>query len=103
MSAADRRRHMRYPARGTATVFHGGNQLDLPVLDVSWTGISLLAVDPTRLKLGGACTIVLPGCEGQDARVVGVRPQSFGFQFLTPGPEGVRSFIDASGRSPGTT
>jgi hypothetical protein len=91
---------MRYRARGTATVLHGSHQLDLPVLDVSWTGISLGAVDPTRLEAGGACTIVLPGGGGQDARLVGVRPQSFGFRFLTPGPEGVRWFIDPSGSLP---
>jgi hypothetical protein len=92
---ANRRRHERHSVGGTATVYQGSNKLDLPILDVSLTGIRLQTTDPSKLSVGGICFVALPEHGKHDALVVSVRPQSFAFQFLTPGPEDVRAFIDA--------
>jgi hypothetical protein len=93
LNSASRRCHARYAASGTATVYQGSNQLDLPILDVSLTGIRLQTTDTTKLKVGGICFITLRGHGKHDALVVNVHPRSIGFLFLTPEPEGVRSFI----------
>ena len=92
---ASRRRHERFSAGGTATVYQGSRKVELPILDVSLTGIRLQTGDPTTLAVGGVCFIALPEHGRHDAQVVAVRSQSFAFQFLTPEPEGVRSFIEA--------
>jgi len=92
---ASRRRHERYAVSGTATVYQGSKKIEMPILDVSLAGIRLQTSDPTRLEVGGVCFIALPEHGRHDAQVVAVRSQSFAFQFLTPEPDGVRSFIDA--------
>jgi hypothetical protein len=90
-----RRRHERYSIDGTATVFQGSKKLELPILDVSLTGIRLQSSGPGELEVGSVCFIVLAQHGRHDAQVVAVRSQSLAFQFLTPEPDGVRSFIDA--------
>jgi hypothetical protein len=96
--SANRRRHERYSADGAATVFQGSSKLELPILDISLTGIRLQATGSTKLEVGSVCFIALPEHGKHDAQVVAVKPQSFGFQFLTPEPEGVQSFIETRAR-----
>jgi len=96
----NRRRHQRHTTGGTATVFQGSNKLELRILDISLTGIRLETADSTKLSVGGVCFIALPEHGKHDALVVGVKSQSFGFQFLTPEPDGVRQFIDGRKTAP---
>jgi len=92
---ANRRRHERYEARGTATVFQGSRVLKLPIRDISLSGIHLQATDPTQLSVGSVCFVALPDHGKHDAIVVHARTQGFHLKFLTPEPEDVRAFIDA--------
>jgi hypothetical protein len=69
--------------------------LELPIRDISLTGIGLEASDPMTLSVGNLCFVALPTHGKLDAMVVGVRRQSYHLQFLTSEPEEVRSFIDA--------
>jgi len=90
-----RRRHERYSIDGTATVFQGSKKYELPILDISLTGIRLQSSGPMELEVGSVCFIALSQHGRHDAQVVAVRSQGLAFQFLTPEPDGVRSFIDA--------
>jgi hypothetical protein len=92
---ANRRLHKRYAINAVAKVFHGSNMLELPIRDISLTGIGLEAPDTTTLSVGNLCFVALPEHGKLDAMVVGVRRQSFHLQFLSSEPEEVRSFIDA--------
>jgi hypothetical protein len=78
-----------------AVLYRGDHLLDLPILDVSLTGIRLYATDHSGLKPDGVFPIALPECGVHDAQVVAVRSQSVAFRFTTPEPNGLRSFIDA--------
>jgi hypothetical protein len=95
---ADRRRHKRYEAKGTATVYQGSNVLELPIRDISLSGIHLQTVDSTTLNVGSVCFVALPEHGKHDAIVVHARPQGYHLKFLTPEPDDVRSFIDACKR-----
>ena len=92
---ADRRRHQRYEANGTATVFQGSQMLELPIRDISLSGIHLHTTDPTKLNVGSVCFVALPDHGKHDAIVVHARQQGYHLKFLTPEPEDVRAFIDA--------
>ncbi len=98
--SANRRRHERHSADGTATVFQGSKKLEMPILDISLTGIRLQATCSAKLDVGSVCFIALPEHGRHDAQVVAVKSQSLGFQFLTPEPEGVQSFIKTRTRGP---
>jgi len=91
--STNRRRHERHAADGTATVFQGSKKVDMPILDISLSGIRLQTTGSTKLDVGSVCFIALPEHGRHDAQVVAVKSQSFAFQFLTPEPEGVQSFI----------
>jgi hypothetical protein len=92
---ANRRLRKRFAIQAVAKVFYGSNTLELPIRDISLTGIGLEAPDSTTLSVGNLCFIALPDHGKLDARVVGVRRQSYHLQFLSSEPEEVRSFIDA--------
>ncbi|MEJ0067509.1 MAG: PilZ domain-containing protein [Pseudomonadota bacterium] len=92
---ANRRLHKRHTVKAVATVFYGSNMLELPIRDISLTGIGLDADDATTLTVGNLCFVSLPEHGKLDAMVVGVRRQSYHLQFLTSEPDEVRSFIDA--------
>jgi hypothetical protein len=90
----DRRRFERYSTAGTATVRQdGGGGFELPVIDISFTGIHLRTPKLAPLA-GGMYSVALPEHGWHDAQVVGVRSQSVAFRFVTPQADGVRSFID---------
>lgn len=91
---ANRRIHKRYAVNAMAKVFYGSNAVELPIRDISLTGIGLAASDQLSLDVGNLCFVALPDQGKLDAMVVGVRRQSFHLQFLTAEPEEVRSFID---------
>jgi hypothetical protein len=91
---ANRRLHKRHTVNAVAKVFYGSNTLELPIRDISLTGIGLEASDSTVLSVGNLCFVALPAHGKLDAMVIGVRRQSYHLQFLTPEPEEVRSFID---------
>jgi len=95
---ADRRRHQRYDAKGTATVFQGSHVLEMPIRDISLSGIRLHANDPSTLNVGSVCFVALPDHGKHDAIVVHARQQSYHLKFLTPEPEDVRAFIAAQKR-----
>jgi len=97
---ADRRQHTRHPIRGMAVLYHGDYILDLPILDVSLTGIRLYATDPSGLTPDRVLPIALPECGVHDAQIVAVRSQSVAFPFMPPEPNGLRSFIDARTSKP---
>jgi hypothetical protein len=99
---ANRRLHRRFAIKAVATVFYGSNMLELPIRDISLTGIGLDAPDNTTLSIGNLCFVALPEHGKLDAMVIGVRRQSFHLQFLSSEPDEVRSFIDAH-NGPGTT
>jgi len=92
---ANRRLRKRFAIQAVAKVFYGSNTLELPIRDISLTGIGLEAPDSTTLSVGNLCFIALPDHGKLDAMVVGVRRQSYHLQFLSSEPEEVRSFIDA--------
>jgi len=92
---ANRRLHKRFAINAVAKVFYGSNTLELPIRDISLTGIGLEAPAATTLSVGNLCFVSLPEHGKLDAMVVGVRGQSFHLQFLSSEPEEVRSFIDA--------
>lgn len=92
---ANRRIHKRFAIKASAKVFFGSNALELPIRDISLTGIGLETPDVTALSVGNLCFVALPEHGKLDAMVVGVRRQSFHLQFLSAEPEEVRSFIDA--------
>jgi len=99
---ADRRRHERYEAKGTATVFQGSRVLELPIRDISLSGIHLQTTDPTQLNVGSVCFVALPDHGKHDAIVLHARAQSFHLKFLTPESEDVQAFIDAQKASAST-
>jgi hypothetical protein len=94
---ANRRLHKRFATNAVAKVFYGSNTLELPIRDISLTGIGLEAPEATTLSVGNLCFVALPDHGKLDAMVVGVRRQSFHLQFLSSEPEEVRSFLDAQG------
>lgn len=99
---ANRRLHKRHTVKAVAKVFYGSNMLELPIRDISLTGIGLETSDATTLSVGNLCFVALPEHGKLDAMVIGVRRQSYHLQFLTSEPEEVRAFIDAhTGDAPG--
>jgi hypothetical protein len=92
---ANRRLHKRHAVKAVAKVFYGSSTVELPIRDISLTGIGLVASGELPLAVGNLCFVALPEHGKLDAMVVGVRRQSFHLQFLTAEPEEVRAFIDA--------
>lgn len=91
----NRRLHRRHEIKATAKVVHGASALELPIRDISMSGIGL-EIDATKaLSLGNLCLVVLPEHGKLDAMVVGVRSASYHLQFLSSGADEVRSFIEA--------
>ncbi|MBI3517216.1 MAG: PilZ domain-containing protein [Proteobacteria bacterium] len=93
----NRRLQKRYTVNATAKVLHGASALDLPIRDISLSGIGLDASNSTELTVGALCLVALPSHGKLDAMVVGVRAQSLHLRFLQTDPEEVRSFIAAHG------
>jgi hypothetical protein len=91
----NRRLHRRHEIKATAKILHGANALELPIRDISMTGIGLESDAAKALALGNLCLVVLPEHGKLDAMVVGVRSASYHLQFLSSGADEVRSFIDA--------
>jgi hypothetical protein len=88
--------HKRYQVKGTAKVLHGATALDLPIRDISLSGIGLDCPGTPPLSVGNLCLVALPAHGRLDAMVVGVRSQSLHLQFLQTDSEEVRTFIEAS-------
>jgi hypothetical protein len=95
--ASNRRLHKRYTINATAKVLHGASALELPIRDISLSGIGLDAKGATELAVGNLCLVALPAHGKLDAMVVGVRSQSLHLKFLQTDAEEVRSFIAAHG------
>ncbi|MBV8580133.1 MAG: PilZ domain-containing protein [Candidatus Eremiobacteraeota bacterium] len=91
----NRRLHRRHEIKAVAKILHGANALELPIRDISMTGIGLDSDAAKALSLGNLCLVVLPEHGKLDAMVVGVRSASYHLQFLSSGADEVRSFIDA--------
>ncbi len=91
----NRRLHRRHEIKATAKVMYGANALELPIRDISMSGIGLQSDDARALALGNLCLVILPEHGKLDAMVVGVRSATYHLQFLSSGADEVRSFIDA--------
>ncbi len=93
----NRRLHKRFTVNATVKVLHGASALDLPIRDISLSGIGLDADGLAELAVGSLCLVALPSHGKLDAMVVGVRAQSLHLKFVQTDPEEVRSFITAHG------
>lgn len=87
--------HKRYQITGNARVLYGATALELPIRDISLSGIGLDCAAATPLAVGNLCLVSLPSHGRLDAMVVGVRNQSLHLQFLQTDSEEVRTFIEA--------
>ncbi|HUA53277.1 MAG TPA: PilZ domain-containing protein [Candidatus Sulfotelmatobacter sp.] len=96
---SNRRLHKRYQVSGTAKVLHGMTALDLPIRDISLSGIGLDCPGTAPLSVGNLCLVGLPANGKLDAMVVGVRSQSLHLQFMQTDSEEVRAFIEANAGS----
>ena len=92
----NRRLHKRYQVKGTVKVLHGATALDLPIRDISLSGIGLECVGTSPLSVGNLCLVALPSHGRLDAMVVGVRSQSLHLQFLQTDSDEVRAFIESN-------
>jgi hypothetical protein len=59
-----------------AVLYRGDHFLDLPILDLSLSGIRLYATDGSGLAPNSVLPIALPECGVHDSQVVDVRSQS---------------------------
>jgi hypothetical protein len=78
-----------------AVLYRGDHFLELPILDVSLSGIRLYTTNHIGLTPDRVLPIALPECGVHDAQVVAGRSQSVAFRFMPPEPNGLRSIIDA--------
>lgn len=96
----NRRLHKRFTVKASAKVLHGASALDLPIRDISLSGIGLEAKEGVDLVVGSLCLVALPSHGKLDAMVIGIRAQSLHLKFVQSDPEEVRSFITAHGGRP---
>jgi hypothetical protein len=91
----NRRLQRRHEIKAVAKIVHGANALELPIRDISMSGIGLESDAAKALSLGNLCLVILPEHGKLDAMVVGVRGHSYHLQFLSTAADEVRSFIEA--------
>jgi hypothetical protein len=92
---SNRRKHKRYTINAVAKVFYGAEALELPIRDISMSGVGLDSGGANVLNEGNLCLVALPAHGKLDAMVVNVAPQTYHLQFLQPDSDEVRSFIEA--------
>ncbi len=74
---------------------HGATVLDLPIRDISLSGVGLDTGGAPTLAVGNLCLVALPPHGRLDAMVVGIRASSLHLQFMQSDSEEVRAFIEA--------
>jgi len=82
----NRRLHRRHEIKAVAKVVHGASALELPIRDISESGIGLESDAAKALSLGNLCLVVLPEHGKLDAMVVGVRSAATTCSSCRPGP-----------------
>jgi hypothetical protein len=91
----NRRLKKRYQVKAAAKVMYGATALDLPIRDISLSGIGFDSGGAATFSVGNLCLVALPSHGKLDAMVVGVRAQSVHLQFLQTDSDEVRAFIES--------